>query len=190
MTYFEIRNRLNGLQEFRNLYREYLDFTNREGNLPAQMVRQKMEPMIVQTCDSLRRVKLGRMITRNAPSKGGKRLKINLIKAIFRDELRRDFSLSDQIPLDILDKGIVRYKTLLWQQTLMLFNPFFWLYLLGGFLADFPLLVFRRAGYDTDYAESLTSVRIYKIFVQVLIFGMVIKWTGIVDWIRIDILAL
>ncbi|MBU8934704.1 MAG: hypothetical protein KOO62_11965 [candidate division Zixibacteria bacterium] len=190
MIYFEVRERMAGLKEFRDLYREYLDFTNRENNIPAQIVRQKMEPMTIQVCDSLRRVKLGRLITRNAPAKGGKRVRINLIKAIFRDQLRRDYSLGDQAALDILDRGIIRYKTLLWRQTLVLYNPLFWLYHGAGFIAELPLLIFRRAGYSVEHAEKLTSVRLLKILIQVLVLVLVAKWVGVVDWIRIDILAL
>ena len=63
MDYFEIRGRLNNLVEFRRLYSEYIGLTNRERNLAAQLVRQKLEPLARLTVDSLLQVKLGALVT-------------------------------------------------------------------------------------------------------------------------------
>ena len=35
MTYFEIKERLANLEAFRELYRQYIGFTNREDNVPG-----------------------------------------------------------------------------------------------------------------------------------------------------------
>jgi hypothetical protein len=77
MSYFEVKERLENLTEFRNLYADYASFTNKPNNVPAQMVRQKMEPLVPMTVDSLRRVGLGHMVTHDAPVRGGRKVRIN-----------------------------------------------------------------------------------------------------------------
>lgn len=189
MTYFEIKGRLDDLMRFRDLYREYIDFTNRENNLPAEMVKRKLEPLLTSTVDSLARVDLGRLVTREAPAKGGQKVKINIMRAIFREPVRRHFFLDDHTPLEVLDRGINAYRTRLGRQKIQLLNPLFWLYHFAGFLADLPFLICRRAGYDTIDADNRTSVKVYKIVFQVLVFALVAKWLGLVDWIWFDILG-
>ncbi|MFZ5980513.1 MAG: hypothetical protein ACOYVF_07750 [Candidatus Zixiibacteriota bacterium] len=190
MNYFEVKGRLDSLKEFRALYREYIDFTNRETNLPAQMTRKKMEPLTAITVDSLDRVGLGSLITRDAPVKGGRKIKINLIRAIFRDHLIRHFSLDDKTPLELLDKGIVKYQRLLWKEKVQLFNPFFWLYHYVGYLALLPLLILKKAGYDTSDAEKLAIVKVYIIIFQLAVFYLLLEWSGTIALIRFDILGL
>lgn len=181
MEYFEIRDRLRRLRRFRAMYKEYLAFTNRERNPAAQLVLEKMEPMVRLTVDSLRRVKLGSMITRDAPARGGRRVKINVIKAIFRENVKSYYSLDEEAPLRALDKGILLYQRRLWLHTVQLFNPLFWLYHFSGFLARLPILMVRRAGYDTDRAEKMLSVRMWIVVVQALCFYALFQWTGLVS---------
>ena len=188
MTYFEVKERLENLLEFREMYRQYIQFTNRENNPAALMHREQIRPLAAMTVDSLRRVKLGAIITKDAPSRGGRSIRVNLIKAIFRDKVIRRFSLDERAPLDILDKGIVKYRSMLWRQKLMLFNPLFWLYEGIGFVARLPLLIFRKAGYDTLHAETLTSVRLYIIIVQLAIWYLLVKWSTVTALITFDIL--
>jgi len=190
MNFFEVRDRLANLTEFRALCREYFSFTNRERNVPAQMVREKMRPLATIVVDSLRQVDLGGMVTRDAPVAGGRKVRINLIKAIFRDNVVHQFNLDDHTPLEILEASIIKYKRLLWQQKIQLFNPLFWLFHFVGYLAQLPLLVCRRAGYDTQKAEQLTSVRVYQILFQLAFFYVIARWSGFLDWIWFDIIAL
>lgn len=92
MNYFEVKDRLESLLRFRTLYVEYIGFTNREENPAARIIRQKMEPLAPITVESLRQVGLGGMVTRDAPAHGGRKIRINLIKAIFRDLIIRRFT--------------------------------------------------------------------------------------------------
>ena len=190
MTYFEVRERLHGLEEFRRMFREYADFTNRESNLPAQMLKAKMEPMLLQTVDSLNQVDLGSLVTKDAPARGGRRIKINVVRAVFRPHLIRHFQIRDREVIELLDKGILRYQTRLWQQRLQLFNPLFWLWQIIAFLADLPFWIAKKAGFDISRVDTLSSVRLYRIVAQVAVFGLLIKWSGLFDLIRFDILAL
>lgn len=190
MTFFEVRRRLANLEQFRSLYREYAAFTNRETNMPAQAVLAKMEPLAALTVDSLRRVGLGSLITRDAQTRGGKKVRINLIKAIFRDHIVRSFDLRDDDVRALLDRGIVKYQTRLWRQQVNLFNPLFWLYQIGVFLADLPFLIFRAAGYDTDQAEQRRTARLFRLLVQLAFFFALFKLSGLIGLIRFDILAL
>ncbi|MCK4606309.1 MAG: hypothetical protein KAU35_03320 [candidate division Zixibacteria bacterium] len=182
MTYFEVKQRLGILGKFRRLYAEYLTFVNREGNVAAQIVREKMEPLTSIAVDSLRRVDLGEMLTKDAPARGGRKIRINLIRAIFRDHIIRHYVLDEQAPLKVLDQGIVRYRSLLWKQTVHLFNPFFWLYHYTGFVARLPLLLFRHAGYDVDAAERLYSMRVFIVLFQVVFYYVLLRSLGVFDW--------
>lgn len=190
MDYFETKERLDNLAEFRRLYIEYISFTNRPHNPAGEMVRSKMQPLLSLTVESLRRVGLGGMITHDAPVHGGKKVRINLIKAIFRDHVIKRFNLDDTAPLEVLDRGIVKYRKLLWQQKVQLYNPIFWFYQFGVFLAKLPFHIFRAAGYDTDPAEKLAAVKVYLVVFQLAYFYALLKTVGFFDWLRIDILAL
>lgn len=190
MTYFEIRNRLTELEEFRDLYAEYVNFTNRSpDNVPARIVRTKMEPLAPMVVDTLAKVGLGGVVVKDAPARGGRKLKINVIKAIFRERLMERYEISDSAALHVLDQGIAKYRQKLWGQQLQLFNPFFWLFHFVLFISKIPILAFKSAGYDTRHAESLTSVRLLVIALQLICYFILIKWTGVLTFIRFDILS-
>jgi hypothetical protein len=176
MTYFEIRERLDCLIQFRNLFREYIQFPNRENNKAAQVVREKMEPLLGSVVDSLKRVNLGSTITREAPTRGGHNLRINLIRAIFREHLISRFMLDDATPMKILDSGISRYKSRLWKERVQLFNPLFWLYHFSEFLARIPVMLMEKAGCDIRQAEKSKGFRFYIVLVQLSIFYLLFRW--------------
>jgi hypothetical protein len=183
------QERLEKLEEFRSLYSDYAKFTNRPENVPAQMVRQKMEPLVPMTVDSLRRVGLGQMVTRDAPVRGGKKVRINLIRAIFRDHIVRQFSLDDDAPMKLLDAGILKYRQRLWRQKLQLVNPLFWLFHLILFLARLPLLAFRAAGFESDEYEKAPIVRLYLVVFQMICWALLAHWLGLWRWIWFDIVG-
>ncbi|MBN1212319.1 MAG: hypothetical protein JXA92_07050 [candidate division Zixibacteria bacterium] len=190
MNYFEVKERLDNLEEFRQLYGEYSQFTNREKNVAAQMTRQKLEPLVALAVDSLRRVGLGGMITHDAPVRGGRRVRINLIKAIFRDDLIRQFSLDDNTPLELLDKGVIKYRSLLWREKVQLFNPLFWFFHFIGFLALLPFHILKKAGYDTENVQKLGVVRLFVLLFQLAVFYLLLELSGTIALIRFDILGL
>jgi hypothetical protein len=188
MEYFEAKERLNNLKQFRSLYREYIDFTNRETNVPAQIIKRKLEPLAGMAVDSLQEIGLGRLVTREAASEGGRKIQINIIKAIFRPKLIKQFRLDDLAPLDALDEGLARYQARLARHRLQLFNPFFWLYHFIGFVARLPLMIFSRAGYDTRHAETLTSVRGFQIVVQIALWYLLFDAIGLIDRVRLALI--
>ena len=190
MNYFEVKERLDNLEEFRRLFQEYSQFTNREKNVAARMTRQKLEPLVVLTVDSLKRVDLGGMITRDAPVRGGRKVRINLIKAIFRDDLIRQFSLDDKTPLELLDEGILKYRSLLWRQKVQLFNPLFWLFHFIGFLALAPFHILKQAGFDTEDTLKLGVVKFFVLIIQLAAFYLMLELSGTIALIRFDILGL
>jgi len=190
MNYFEVKERLESLVRFRALYVEFIGFTNRTDNVPALMVRQKMEPLASITVDSLRQVGLGGMVTRDAPVHGGRKVRINLIKAIFRDAVIRRFSVTDQEPLDLLDMGILAYRKQLWIQKLQLCNPFFWVYQIVLWLARLPVTVCRASGYDTSRVEQSAALKLYLLLFQVGFYLLVARAAGLFSWFRADIIAL
>lgn len=190
MTYFEVRGRLEHLTEFRRLYHEYAEFLNKENNLPAQLLLARLEPMVALTVSSLRQVGLGTVVTRDAPSKGARKVRVNIIKAIFRPHIVRHFSIEDSEILGLLDRGIVKYRVRLWQQRLQLLNPLFWLYQMLAFAADLPLWIIRRAGYATENLERASVTKFYRVSVQFLLLAALLHWVGVFTWIRFDILAL
>ena len=190
MNYFEIKERLDNLTEFRALYTEYIEFTNRATNVPAQMVRRRMEPLAPLAVDSLKKVGLGYLVTRDAPSRGGVKVQVNLIKAIFRDHVIQRFSLDEKEPLAILERGLQEYRQRLWAQKIQLFNPLFWLFQIGLFLARLPLYICQSAGFDTSRAERAPITKVYLVVVQILFFFLLAHAVGLTNWFRFDIIAL
>ena len=190
MEYFELKDRLDNLEAFRDLYREYIDFTNRENNLPAQLIKKKMEPLASMAVDSLQEIGLGRIVTREASSDGGKKVQINIIKAIFRDKVIQRYLLDEMAPLDVLGEGIAKYRAMLARNKVQLANPLFWLYHFIGWVAKLPLMVFQKAGYDTRYAEKLTSVRVFVIVMQLAIWYILLDSTGVINSARLALIPL
>ncbi len=190
MNYFEVKDRLESLVRFRALYAEFIGFTNRTDNLPALMIRQKMEPLAPMTVESLRQVGLGGMVTRDAPVHGGRKVRINLIKVIFRDAIIRRYSVTDQEPLELLDMGILAYQKRLWIEKLQLFNPLFWVYQIVLWLARLPVTVCRAAGYDTSKVEQSAALKLYLLLFQVGFYVLIARAVGLFSWFRADIIAL
>jgi len=189
MNYFEIKERLHDLESFRQLYLEYISFTNREENPAAMIVLEKLRALKLETVDSLRRVHLGAVVTRDAPVRGGKKIRINVIKAIFRDNVMKQYALDEREPLEFLSRGILKYRTLLWKQKLQLFNPVFWLHQMIAFTAELPLWTLSRAGYDVDEARRSPVMRIYLSVFQICSYALLAHWAGLLDWVDLDVLA-
>lgn len=183
MTYFEVQERLECLEQFYELFKEYIEFTNREKNPAADIIRNKMQPLISLTVDSLRRVNLGTTVLRDAPARGGLRLRINLIRAMFREHLVDRFQLDDETPMRILENGIARYKARLWRERVQLFNPLFWLYHFADFLARIPIMMMAKAGHDTTSAENSRELKIYIVLVQLIVFYLAFRWIGLTEQI-------
>jgi len=183
MNYFEVKERLENLTEFHRSYRDYLDFTNRSTNVPAQMIRKRMQPLTPLTVESLNRVGMGSMITRDAPAKGGGKVKINLIRAIFRDHIIQAFSLDEKEPLKVLEQGILKYKKRLWRERLQLVNPIFWLFHFGIFLARLPFLIGKASGMDIPEIDNTPIFKFYLILFQIVYFYLIAESIGFVDWL-------
>ena len=190
MTYFELKGRLENLREFRDRYAEYLNFTNRPENPAAQILLKRMQASAAMTVDSLKRIDLGAMLTKDAPARGSKTIRINLIKAVFRDEVIERFNLEEEAPLKILDRGIVRYQARLWRQKVQLFNPVFWLYHIVGLAARLPFLFLNRAGYGSPRVEKLTLVKIYVVLFQFGCYWALARYTGVIAWAKINLQTL
>ncbi len=184
MTYFEVKKRLKNLTRFRNLYQEYLNFPSRRDYVPANIVRNKMVTLLPLTVDSLRKIRMGILVTRIEPSRGGKKVKINLIKAIFREHLIIRFSLDEQAPLKILNRAVTKYQRLLWAQAIQLFNPLFWLYHFFDFIVRLPFKLLVDVGLKIDNLEESTLARLYIAASQIILFYYVFKVVGFIDWIK------
>ena len=113
-----------------------------------------------------------------------------MIRAIFRDHVVRNFSLDETEPLKVLERGILKFRRLLWIQRVQLFNPIFWLYYFGSMAARLPLLICKSAGYNTTRAEQLTSVRLYIIAFQFAWFYLIADLTGLTKWLHHHVIAL
>ncbi len=190
MNFFEIRSRLEALECFRHTYAEYLTFTDRESNPAAQIVRARLEPSTVLVVDSLRRARLGGLITKDAPSRGGRTVRVNLIRAIFRDEVMQRYGLDERAPLQVLDRAILAYRRRLWRESLQLANPLFWFATATTWIASTPLTFLERAGFDVDSLRSAPVWRGYLLVAQITLFTLVVWRTGLASWIWLDILAL
>ncbi|MEZ5358492.1 MAG: hypothetical protein R3F48_06635 [Candidatus Zixiibacteriota bacterium] len=183
MNYFEIVKRLSTLKKFKKLYAEYISFTNRFENPAALIVLNKMRPLAPMTIDSLREVRIGTLITTDAPARGGKKYKINMIKAIFRESLIRHFNLNDQEPLCAIEAAIVKFETLKSRAFIQLFNPFFWIIEFVAYAAEIPFLILERAGIDILEFRKTAAAKFFKICIMVCLLIVLAETTGVLDWV-------
>lgn len=186
MNYFEIRERLKALHKMRSLYKEYVRFTNRFENPAAQMILREMRPLVPMTIDSLKLAGVGSIVTHDAPAKGGKRYKINIIKAIFRESLVRNFSLEDDAPLEAIEAAIAKYRILQTRARLQLFNPLFWLVQFIGYGITIPFYIFQKCGFETNDFERTSVGRMIKIIIALGMIWVIYEATGIGRWLDLN----
>ena len=190
MTYFEVKERLAALIEFRTRFAEYSNFTNRtEDNIPAKMIRNKLEPLAPVVVDSLAKVGLGRVVVKDSPARGGRKIQVNVIKAIFRERLMKRYDIPDHTAMRMLDAGISKYNQMLWVQKIQLFNPLFWLYQIVLFIAKTPLMVFEGAGFNTVRVNRSAAAKALVVVLQLVCYYFLIQWSGLAAFIRFDILT-
>ncbi len=182
MNYFEISKRLSTLKSFKKLYTDYISFTNRSQNPAAQIQLNKMRPLVPMTIDSLKEVRIGTIITQDAPARGGKKFKINMIKAIFRDSLIRHFNLDDNEPLYAVEAAIVKYETLQSRAFIQLFNPFFWIVEFVSYIAEIPFIILEKAGIDLVEFRKTSVARLFKILVSIGLLLLIAEFFGVVTW--------
>lgn len=183
MNYFEVTIRLATLRKFRRLYMEFIGFTNRYDNPAAEIVLNQMRPLLPLTIDALRRARVGTIMTQDAPARGGKKYRINVIKAIFRPTLVENFNLDDDEPLTALDTAIVKYETLRSRTFVQLFNPFFWLMEMVAYLADLPFIILEKAGFELDDFRKTSAARFIKICLLALLLAVIIEVSGLRRWL-------
>ncbi|MEE9441321.1 MAG: hypothetical protein V3V99_01470 [candidate division Zixibacteria bacterium] len=183
MNYFEINKRLAAIKKFRKLYLDYISFTNRFENPAAQMLLKKMRPLVPMTIDSMREAKVGTIVTHDAPARGSKRYKINIIKAIFRESLVRNFNLEDDAPMQALEATVVKYETMKSRAFFQLFNPFFWFIEFVGYAADGPYTLIDKAGIDTTEFRKTAGAKTIKLFLMAVIILLTVELTGLREWL-------
>lgn len=183
MNYFEVRERLETLKKMRRLYKEYLSFTNRFENPAAQIVAHQMRPLVAMTIDSLKHAGVGSVVTHDAPAKGGKRYKINIIKAIFRESLTRNFSLEEDAPTEAIEAAIAKYRILLIRSRIQLFNPIFWLVQFVGYGISFPFYIMQKCGFDTAEFEKTSVGRMIKIIIALAMLYITSEASGFSQWL-------
>ena len=189
MNYFEIKNRFQVLEEFRNVYQSYLNYAYKTNDyVAAQQCLDRLQPKTAIITNSLVQIGYARNMMRSEKTVGGKKIKINLIKAIFNKKLQRRYSLNEQIPLKILNLSVARYQTLLWQQQIQLFNPFFWLFHSLEYFLKIPFRAFDSFCFEENI-EDLILPRIYLASGQIVLFLYIFKLTGIFDWLKQDLFA-
>ncbi len=184
MNYFEIRERLKTLHKMRRLYKEYLSFTNRFENPAAQIIISQMRPLVPMTIESLKYAGVGSIVTHDAPSKGGKRYKINIIKAIFRESLTKNFSLDDNGPLEAIEAALAKYRVLLTRARLQLFNPIFWLVQFVGYAISSPFFIMQKCGIDTADFEKTSVGRMIKLIIALAMLYLISEASGFSQWLR------
>lgn len=183
MNYFEISKRLATIKKFRKLYKDYISFTNRYENPAAQILLKKMRPLVPMTIDSMREAGVGTIVTHDAPARGAKRYKINIIKAIFRESLVRNFNLEDEAPLQALEATLVKYETLKSRAFFQLFNPFFWFIEFVAYAAEGPFTLIDKAGIDTMEFRKTAAAKTIKLFMMAIIIYLIIELTGLRVWL-------
>ena len=183
MNYFEVRQRLDVLRKFQKLYKDYISFTNRSDNPAAQLLLGKMRPLVPMTIDSLKHVGIGTIITHDAPARGRKKYKINMIKAIFRESLIQHFHLDENAPLEAIEAALVKYQVLISRARLQLFNPVFWLVLFIGYAANSPFILLAQCGFEIDDIRKSPVGRLIKLLIMLILIILIAEATGIRGWL-------
>ncbi len=183
MNYFETSKRLLTLKKFKKLYGEYISFTNRFENPAAQMLLRQMRPLVPMTIDCLKEVNVGTIVTSDAPSRGGKTYKINMIKAIFRKSLIQQFHLDEQEPLYAIEMAIVKFEMLKSRAFIQLFNPLFWVVEFISYIAEIPFIILERAGIDLVEFRKTSVAKLFKIVVITGLMFLIAETTGVIDLI-------
>jgi len=189
MTYFEIKNRLMQLRAFRGLYADFLNFPDRYHYTPAVITMDKMRVLVSQVIQSLINIGYGEKMIRVEKKFDGKKVRINIFKAIFRERLQRRYSLDDEIPLKILDSAIARYEGRLWRERILLFNPVYWVFLAFDYFLKLPFYIIQNSGVEYRFDKTL-SYKIYLAVGHFILFIYLLKISGLYNWLSRDILAL
>jgi hypothetical protein len=184
VNYFETSKRLSTLKKFKKLYTEYICFTNRFENPAAQILLRQMRPLVPMTIDCLKEVKVGTIVASDAPSRGGKTYKINMIKAIFRKSLIQQFNLDDQEPLYAIETAIVKFEMLKSRAFIQLFNPFFWVFEFIAYIAEIPFIVLERAGIDLAEFRKTSVAKLFKIVIITGLLFVVAETAGVIDLVK------
>ena len=179
MNYFEVTKRLATLRSFKKLYADYISFTNRFENPAAQILLRQMRPLVPMTIDSLRRVHIGTIIMQDAPARGGKKYKINMIKAIFRESLIKHFHLDDESPLQAVEAAVIKYETLQSRSLVQLFNPLFWIMEFVGYVAEIPFIILDKSGISTAEFKKTAAARLFKIVVILALLILIAEILGL-----------
>ena len=188
MNYFETKKRLEQLIKFRDLYRDFIEFPDRYHYTPAAVMMEKMRPLVTQVIHSLIAIDYGEKMIRKEKKFDGKRVRINIFKAIFRERLQRRYALEEDIPLKVLDSAIAKYQSMLWSRQIQLFNPIFWVFHVFDHFLRFPFMIIRNTGIKFDFERS-ALFQIYLVAGHFLLFAYVLKITGLFTWFHRDILA-
>jgi hypothetical protein len=184
MNFFEISQRLREMERFRVLYKEFLSFTNRYSNPAARIVLSQLRPLAPVMIESLKQAGIGTIVARDAPSRGGKKYRINIIKAIFRQSLVEQFHIDDSETLAATEAAIAKYRVMRSRAMLQLFNPFFWLLVMLDFLAAAPFAVLRQCGFSeaTDFEKSGAG-KFIKLVLTLAMIAVLLAITGLGGWI-------
>jgi hypothetical protein len=171
MNFFEVKRRLRNLRELRALMYQYVSFTNRSSNPAAQILKDRIDPLLPMALESLKKANLGRIETSDAPACGGKRVSINVVISAFRDSVMQHYNLNDDLPLQALDDAILHYEKHYRRSRLQLFNPLYWIMQIVGLLASSPFSLLRLAGIESEKFENSWPGRLLKVaFVLLMVF--------------------
>lgn len=188
MNYFETKSRLEQLNEFRELYREFLNFSERYYYPPAVITMEKMRSLVSQVIQSLISIGYGERMIRKEKKFDGKKIRINIFKAIFRERLQRRYALDEEIPLKVLDSAIAKYQGILWRQKIQLFNPVFWIFHIADYFLRLPFMIIRNSGINYKFEKS-AIFQIYLASGHLALFAYLLKISGLLTWLDRDILA-
>ncbi len=188
MNYFEIKNRLDTLRKFRGLYIQILKTSSRHENKEAGKILTELRPLTPLTMNSLIKIGQGYKMIKIEKDFSGKRIRINIFRAIFRQKLQRRYGLDEKAPLKVLDSAIAEYQGNLWRQKIQLFNPLFWIITFVDFALGIPLNLLGRIFPRADFETSLPA-RLYLAAGQLIVFLYLADFAGLFGWLRWDLLA-
>ena len=162
-TFFGNRYSLDKLIEFRNLLIDYSNNIHHHPDLPPikrnLIENQKatnIRTEINKNINSISKILLEaglliHIVYRFPPATGGGIENIDLLNNIFN---LKDYNISLQQVVDIIDRGIGIYSDDKISSIIRLFNPLFWLVRFLDFIVNIPFRLLQKSGFNTQKAEE------------------------------------
>lgn len=175
ITYLENRKRVNLLHEFRDYCTKYFNESttdyignNRIDTDKEREARLKINRLLFQVHSIILASGVNSdLIYSRPPAAGGQTYYIDILMNIFNIQ---KYEMGPEIIFDILDQSIGLYERDFKSSKIRTFNPFFWIIVVIGIIAEIPFNLLSLLGFNKTKMENTILGRIIKGLFEIVIF--------------------